>query len=465
MPQSPATSLAPPLKPPRPKAARNIFWLIAERGLKAVGGVGMAVLIARHLGPGHYGSYGAAIGLATLAKEAVMLGFDRMIRRDLAARPEDAGKIIGTSTVLSLAISFVVALGLSALAGQLVDDEETRRLTLIVVWMAVPSAFYSCENWFESSGQARPLVWTRNVVWILFVISRVVLILNGARVTAFAVVALTEWAVTYAAVCGLLRKVHRNDFHFTFDVIQCRAWFREGWPAVLIIVVGSTADRIMVLLARNLASDHAAAGYLNAALRITEIWWSMSTIVAAVLLPRIVALQKSAPVHAAKVTQLYANTSLLVGVGAAIAATVTAPWVVPLLFGHAYAPSALVLVILLWSGPAIFPAVARSQLWVIRGQLILDLPTACCVSICQLSLVRFLVPRYGAVGAALSMATAQWVGVYGLTLCVPALRRASQTQFHAFRALLSPGATIRGLYDFVGKMVKSDETSRAAGRE
>jgi PST family polysaccharide transporter len=428
--------------------------LITERGLKAVGGVGIAVLIARHLGPGHYGSYGAAIGLSTLAKESAMLGFDRLIRRDLAARPADAGKIIGTSIAQSLVLSFVIALGLSALAGHLVDDEETRRLTMIVVWMAVPSAFYSCEIWFESAGQARPLVWTRNVVWILFVIARVVLVLCNAQVTAFAIVALAEWAVTYAAVCGLLRKVHRNDFHFTFDLVQFKAWFREGWPAVLIIVIGSTADRSMVLLARTLATDNAQAGYLNAALRITEIWWSLSTIVAAVLQPRIVALQKSDPVHAAKVTQLYANTSLLVGVGAAVTMTLTAPWVVPLLFGHAYAPSAIVLVILLWSGPAIFPGVARSQLWVIRGQLILDLPTACCVSICQLSLVRFLVPRYGAVGAALSMATAQWVGVYGLTLCLPVLRRASQPQFNAFRALLSPGATIRGLYEFVAKMVR-----------
>jgi PST family polysaccharide transporter len=449
----PSASLAPPLKPPRPKAAHNIFWLITERGLKAVGGVGIAVLIARHLGPGHYGSYGAAIGLATLAKEAVMLGFDRMIRRDLAARPNDAGKIIGTSVALSLAISFVVAFGLSALAGHLVDDEETRRLTLIVVWMAVPSAFYSCEIWFESSGEARPLVWTRNVVWLLFVIGRLVLVLIGSHVTAFATLALVEWAVTYAAVCGLLRKVHRHDIHFAFDPVQFKAWFREGWPAVLMIVIGSTADRIMVLLAHNLSSDNAEAGYLNAAIRIAEIWWSMSTIVAAILLPRIVALQKSDPVYAAKATQLYANTSLLVGVGAAVAMTLTAPWIVPWLFGSAYAPSALVLVILFWSGPAIFPGVARSQLWVIRGQLILDLPTVCCVSICQLSLVRFLVPRYGAVGAALSMTTAQWVGVYGLTLCVPALRRASQTQLHAFRALFSPGVTIRGMYGFVAKMV------------
>ena len=49
---------------------QNVFWLVAERALKAVGGVGMGVLIARHLGPQDYGRYGAAIGLAAVAERA-----------------------------------------------------------------------------------------------------------------------------------------------------------------------------------------------------------------------------------------------------------------------------------------------------------------------------------------------------------------------------------------------------------
>jgi len=443
-------------KPQRPKAAMNIFWLIAERGLKAVGGVAMGILVARHLGPEHYGCYGAAIGLATLAKEAVMLGFDRMVRRDLAARPGDAGKIIGTSICLGLVLAFAVAFSLSALAGRLVSDEETRRLTLIVVWMALPQAFYSCEVWFESSGQARPLVWTRNVVWTTAMACRLFLVLTGAGVFAFAVLALAEWVATYAAVCGLLRRVHRNEFHFSLDSGQLRAWFREGWPMVMMVVVGSTADRIMVLVVHNLAATDAEAGYLNAALRITEIWWSMATIVAAVLLPRIVSLKLSDPERCARATQLYANASLLLGIGAAVAVSLTAPFLVPWLFGPAYAPSALILVVLFWSGPAIFPAVARAQFWVSRGMLILDLPTVTCIALIQVSLAVFLVPRHGAMGAAVAMMSAQWLGFYGLTLSVPALRRASAVQFAAFRALGTPVATFRALYGFFGAMLSRE---------
>jgi len=441
---------------PRPRAAHNVFWLIAERALKAAGGVGMGILIARHLGPEHYGCYGAAIGLATLSKEGVMLGFDRMVRRDLSARPAEAGKIIGTSIALGLVLAVAIAIGLSALAGQLVDDDETRRLTLIVVWMALPQAFYSCEVWFESAGQAPPLVRVRNAVWSVAMAGRLALVLTGAHVTAFAVLALAEWFLTYAAVCGLLRRVHHNRFHFTFDVPQFRAWFREGWPMVLMVVVGSTADRIMVLVVHNLAATDAEAGYLNAALRITEIWWSMSAIVGTVLLPRIVAMQRSEPERCARATQLYANASLIVPIAAAAAVALTAPFLVPWLFGKAYAPSAMVLVILFWAGPAVYPAAARAQSWVSRGLLALDLPTVACTAVIQVCLAALLVPRHGAIGAAAAMVCAQWLGFYGLTLSVPTLRRASAAQFRAFGALRHPVATSRALYRFFEAMLKAN---------
>jgi len=446
--------IPPVLPPPRRRAAHNIFWLIAERGLKAVGGVGIAVLIARHLGPEHYGSYGAAIGLATLAKEAVMLGFDRMVRRDLAARPQEAGGIIGTSTLLGFVVALLTISVLTALAGHFVGDAETRRLTLIVIWMALPQAFFSCEIWFESSGDTRPLVWTRNAVWLGALAGRLTLVFTGAGVTAFAILALAEWAATYGAVVLLLKSRQGGTFRLHFDSRQLWAWMREGWPAILMVLVGSTVDRIMVLLVHTLAPD-AQAGYLNAALRITEVWWSISTIIGAVLLPRIVALQRADPVRCAAITQLYANASLLIGTGAAVIVTLTAPLLIPWFFGAAYAPSAMVLIVVVWAGPAIFPSVGRSQLWITRRLLIFDLPTVVAIAASQLALSFWLIPKHGAIGAATAIAGAQWIGVYGLTLAVPALRKASRHQLIAFRALFAPAATVRALFDFVKSMLKS----------
>lgn len=451
-----AVTLPPPAPaPPAPtRAARNVFWLVSERALKAVGGLGIGILIARHLGPEHYGRYGAAIGVATLAKEAVMLGFDRMIRRDLAAAPERAGAILGTSLALGLALALAVGAALTLLAGSLIDDPMTRTLTLIVIWMAFPQAFFSCEIWFESSGNARPLVWTRNLVWLASLAGRIALVASGAGVVAFAVLALVEWMVTYGAVALLLRRMRPDDLRLSLDRAQLVDWLREGRPLILMVVLNSTAERLMVLLVHHLAPHESEAGFLSAALRLTDLWWSISTIVAAVFLPRIVRLRATDPERCAAAVQLYANASLLVAVIAAAAATAFAPWAIPWLFGSAYAPTAAVLVIVLWSGPAVFPAVARAQVWISRGQAALDLPCVAMVACTQLALAYLLVPRHGAIGAAVAMTSAQWLGFHGVTLALPRLRAASGAQFAAFRALLAPWNTLRALIDFGRGMVR-----------
>jgi O-antigen/teichoic acid export membrane protein len=128
--------------------------------------------------------------------------------------------------------------------------------------------------------------------------------------------------------------------------------------------------------------------------------------------------------------------------------------VVPWVFGAAYAPSAVVLVILFWSGPAIYPSVARSQIFVSRGQAYLDLPSVACIALLQITLAVSLVPRFGAIGAAVGITSAQLLGFYGMTLVLPRLRRASHSQLAAFAALRAPLETFRGLSGFVGAMIR-----------
>ncbi len=292
------------------------------------------------------------------------------------------------------------------------------------------------------------------VVWLTALAGRAALIMLGANVTAFAMIALAEWLLTYTAVVWLLRRKNGTGLSFSVDGDQLRAWFREGWPAVLMVIIGSSADRVMVLLVHNLAPSNIEAGYLNAAVRITEIWWSISFIVAAILLPRIVTMQKENPARAEHVVQLYANASLMVGLGSALVVSIAAPLFVPMLFGPAYAPSAIIMAIIFWSGPVVFPNTSRSQLWVTQGKLVLDLPSVATTTLLQLSLSAVLIPRYGAVGAACAMTGAQWLSFYGLAAFVPVLRRGSLCQWRAFKSLIAPGETLRFLKGFAAGVFK-----------
>jgi O-antigen/teichoic acid export membrane protein len=435
--------------------ANSIFWLVAERVLKAVGGIAVAVIIARHLGPENFGRYGAAIGLATLAKELVMLGLDRLIRRDLARSPEKTGSLIGTSVALASGTAFLVAVSLSAAALLTIDDPLTRRMTLIVVWMALPQAFFSAELWFESSCDTRPMVWGRNVVWFASVAARLVMVWRGSTVLGFAIFALTEWAATYGVVWLLFRE-RSGHVPLSFSRERLGAWTREGWPAFVMVLVGATANRIMVVVVQHLSTNE-AAGYLSAALRVTEVWWSFSAIFASILLPRLVTVRRHNLARFQTANQTYADLSFLVGLVAALGITLLAPLLVPLLFGAAYVPTTPVLVILFWSGPAIYPGVARTQLFVLRGRLHYDLVVVSAIALTSIGLVFFLVPRWGATGAAIAMCASQWIGIYLVPLLLPSLRRLSHPQWKAFGAPFR----LRKIFLDLPALVQADPTPPA----
>jgi O-antigen/teichoic acid export membrane protein len=429
---SPTTAVSRPRLVVQASPANSIFWLVMERALKAVGGMAVAVVIARHLGPENFGRYGAAIGLATLAKELVMLGIDRLIRRDLARNPEKAGSLVGTSVALASGAAFLVAAGLSAAALWTIEDPLTRRMTLIVVWMALPQAFFSAELWFESTCDTRPMVWGRNLVWFTSVAARLIMAWRGSTALGFATFALVEWAATYGVVWFLFRQ-RSGRIPLSFSRERLGDWAREGWPAFVMVLVGATANRIMVVVVQHLATNE-AAGYLSAALRVTEVWWSFSAIFASILLPRLVTIRRHNLARFQTASQTYADLSFLVGLVAALGITLLAPLLVPLLFGSAYVPTTPVLVILFWSGPAIYPGVARTQLFVLRGRLRYDLIVVSAIALTSVCLVLFLVPHWGAIGAAIAMCASQWIGIYLVPLLLPQLRRTSLPQWKAFSA-------------------------------
>jgi O-antigen/teichoic acid export membrane protein len=270
------------------------------------------------------------------------------------------------------------------------------------------------------------------VVWFVSVAARLVMVWRGSTVLGFAIFALAEWAATYGVVWLLFRQ-RSGHVPLNFSRERLSAWAREGWPAFVMVLVGATANRVMVVVVQHLATNE-AAGYLSAALRVTEVWWSFSAIFASILLPRLVTIRRNNLARFQTANQTYADLSFLIGLVAALGITLLAPLLVPLLFGAAYVPTTPVLVILFWSGPAIYPGVARTQLFVLRGRLRYDLVVVSAIALTSICLVFLLVPRWGAIGAAAAMCASQWIGIYLVPSLLPRLRRLSHPQWKAFGA-------------------------------
>jgi len=176
-------------------------------------------------------------------------------------------------------------------------------------------------------------------------------------------------------------------------------------------------------------------GQYAAAVRISEIWYFVPAAIITAVFPRIVTLRTSNPdVFNAKLQQLY-NLLVFLGYVVALPATLLAPWIVQLLFGAAYQPAAPLLSVLIWAGVFANLTVVRNAHFIALdwGKALLWSTSAGAATNVLLNLL--LIPRWGAMGAAIATCVSYWVAAHGACLCSRSLWPAAGM---ITRALLRP---------------------------
>src|SRR5580704_14462759 len=85
------------------KAAANLGWLMAERGVRFGLSVVVGFFVARHLGPTRLGELSYCMALITLVGCVPALGLDAVVKRDLLQSPAKTAELLASSSVLRLA--------------------------------------------------------------------------------------------------------------------------------------------------------------------------------------------------------------------------------------------------------------------------------------------------------------------------------------------------------------------------
>ena len=430
LPAPPPAGSSQVLRPKRRSMAASLLWLLLDRGFKTGGAAVVSILLARYLGPADFGRLGVALGLAAFGKDCVGLGLDRIIQRELTRRPEHPGRIVGTYFSLGVAVAVLVALALTLLALTSIDDPQTRRMTLLLAWMAVPQAISGAELWFLCQFNPRPVVLARNALWFAFFFLRLGLMIGGAGVVWFAWVALLDWASIYVVIWLLYRRHRPAGDHLTFHRGAGAAWLREGWPIIVAVAVTMAAERLLGFWVQAL-SGPAAAGHYSLAIRCAEPWWNVTGIVAAAFLPKLTLLREESRERFLRGFQRYLDVSMAVTVAVGLVALLFAPMLAPLLFGESFHGVVDPLVWLFWAAPALFSGYARLQYLTVEGRLVLEIPVAITNAVLLLAFSAWWIPQYGANGAAAALAISTWLAVFLAPWLQPAAHEATRAQWQA----------------------------------
>jgi len=413
----------------------NTLWLFSDRLVRMGVGLVVGVWIARYLGPEGYGLLSFAGSYVMLFSALALFGLESLVVRELVSDAANRATILGTSFLIRLA-SGVLAY-LLAVVTILVLRPGDSLAVLLVALLGSSLLFQASEVidlWFQSRVAARYTVMVRIAAFLLSSAAKLACVLAGASLTAIAIATAVE---ALLVACGLvfvyLRKAERLS-SWRWDGVRFRSMVRSAIPMVLSGVVLMIYLRIDQVMLGALASE-SEVGFYAAAVRISEVWYFVPAAIVSSLFPRIVELRAIDQAQFEQQLQRIYNLLAFLGYAVALPVTLLAPWLVQLLFGSAYQPSAPLLSVLIWAGLFANLTVARNAHFIALDWGRAQLWTASAGAIANILLNLLLIPRYGAMGAAGATCLSYWVAAQGACYVSPSLRPAAAM---IMRSLLMP---------------------------
>lgn len=416
-------------------ATRNFGWLLSDKLLRLILGVGVGFWVARYLGPTQLGTLSYAMAIVTLLGFLPAFGLEPIVKRELLQRPEMSGELLASTMVLRGAAGLLIggAMALALRAGWHGSVEEGRILWILALLLAQP-ALLTPDHWLQAHLRASSSVRAQWLALAVGSLLRVVLIFSNASVEAFAAVVVLEMGLNALGIWYVASKAGVRWGVGLATLTTIKRLLREAWPlafASLAVVVYMRIDEVML---RHMVGV-AEVGIYSAAIRLSEVWYFVPVVLGSSVLPALIRAREGGANYYAARMQRYYDLSAAAAYALSLPIALVAPWLIEVAYGESFKSAGSILVVHIWSSVFVFLGVARGQ-WLVNERL----PTFYLLATCGGAVVNVLlnfifIPRWGGLGAAwatlLSYAVAAWLASY----LHPKVREAAAMQT---RALLIP---------------------------
>ncbi len=397
------------------------MWLAADKAIRLVAGLVVGLVVARHLGPESFGRLQYAITLLVVLGPLAELGLEPLVRRRLIDRPEEAGKVLAAVFRLRLAAGLISAAGLAAYAALGGETDEARGLLWILCLGLSQAAGMTPAIWLHATLRARVEVVASWVALAAGSAAKLACVWSGAGLAAFAWVWVGEAWLTCGLVWALARRAGLPRLQGEELARTGRELLANSWPVLasgLFVLINMRVD---VVLLRNLAGE-AETGVYVAAVKFSELGYFVPVALASSLLPWLLKARAEGEAAYGRAVQKYYDLNL------ALAHVIVWPilWLAEPVIALAYGPDfAGAAEVLRWHAPAaffVFAGVARWQVLFNEGRQRFGLFCTVAGTALNIGLNAWLIPRYGAQGAAMGTVAAQAATVLGMQWLHPALR-------------------------------------------
>lgn len=409
----------------------NILWLSANQAVAVLDGIIVGAAVARHLGPGGFGSLSNGIALVALTSPLVRLGLDRVAVRELVRRPDNRGPVFWSVFVLQMVAAaglFVFSQGLKLWS--VFGSDETGVIIACLVglafeWLAVPRLLLEAE--VDSRWDVCATVFWRLASGAL----RLWLIASGATAVHFAWVHVATTIVTAITVFVVVSRRGLLPRPISPSVNQMVALLRESWPLAIAAISVTVYMNIDMLMLHHLKGAE-SAGVYSVAVRMATLFYFLPMAISSSFFPRLTRLHSGSNNNFEAVTQEFFNLNATIAYSVIGMSLLVFPAVIRLLFQDAYSESVAVFRIHVFSNMFVFLGVARGAIINLERRHRFAMLSTLIAAIVNVALNLWWIPTHAEKGAALATVVSYGVAVIVTTLAYSPTQRLGRQQLRSF---------------------------------
>lgn len=362
----------------------------------------MSVWIARYLGPTKFGLLSFATAYTGIFGTFTALGLQNIVIRDLIREPELAGVTLGTTAFLQLMSGFIAYIFCIILIFYLRPSDS---LTHIIVSILGSIMLFKCGEiavyWFESLVQSKYTILVQNIIFIFFVLIKVVLIQQKASMISFVWATLAEAIIVSSFLLFVMFRIGNFSFKLSISINRAKNLLLDCWPLIFSSIAISINMKIDQIMLGQMIGDQ-SVGIFSAAVRISEVWYFTIGIIMSSIFPILTKIHSTNKNHIHKKWIFLYRIMFIFSLIISIIFTLFASQLVEILFGHNYSESVLILKVHVWAGINVAIGSVWSYWILLENKLKISLYGQIIAAILNIACNLILIPKFGALGSAIA---------------------------------------------------------------
>lgn len=419
------------LSPAKQKVIRNVVWAVIGKVTTLLGSLLVGVFVARYLGPEQYGLMNYVISYVTIFQVIAYFGMDNIEIREESKIPEQKDKIIGTAFTLKIGFALLTMLIVAITVWIFEADSFTKWMIILYSASMIANSFNVIRNYFTS------LVWNEYIVKTeitrTFVGAgiKIALLLFHAPLVWFIVATLFDTILIAGGYLVSYRSKIDSIWKWTFDKEQAKYILKQSFPLLLsgaAVIIYQKIDQVMI---SNMI-DNAAVGYYSVAGKFLEICIFVPTILTQTITPILVKAREQNENEYKEKAQVFMNITVWGTIIMCLLVSLLATPLIQYTFGAQYMASVVLLQIM------VFKVIGYAHAQITGAMIIVENKQKYVVvrnligCICAIGFNLFMIPSFGAVGAAISsIITAACTGIFS-HLIIPSYRPFFRMQIYSF---------------------------------